>query len=157
MRMDTEKKLAVLKRIAEAFNARRLTWALGASMLLYFKGIAPKFHDIDLMVTNEDAPAAREILAQMGSLLPSGDNAGFRTRLFLQFCIDGVEVDLMAGFAIQCGDQVHDCSLQPDQIREFHDLMGQRIPLQDLTCWLQYYEWMGRRDKAAAIRAHLKC
>ena len=30
-------------------------------MLLYFKGIAKDFHDIDVMVTDEDADAAKEI------------------------------------------------------------------------------------------------
>ena len=39
--------LALLKRIAHRFNQAGITWALGASMMLYFKGIARDFHDLD--------------------------------------------------------------------------------------------------------------
>ena len=44
---ETQRKIELLKRIAHRFNEAGVVWALGASMLLYFKGIAPEFHDID--------------------------------------------------------------------------------------------------------------
>ena len=58
--MDADTKITVLKRVAARFNAAGITWALGASMLLYFKRIAPEFHDIDLMVrmTTQNAPVS---------------------------------------------------------------------------------------------------
>ena len=68
--MDTETKIVVLKRIAHRFNEAGLIWALGASMLLYFKHITPEFHDIDLMVADDDADRARQILCEMGTLQP---------------------------------------------------------------------------------------
>ena len=43
------KKIELLKKIALRFNDANITWALGASMLLYFKKITIEFHDIDLM------------------------------------------------------------------------------------------------------------
>jgi len=64
--MDADTKITVLKRIAARFNAAGITWALGASMLLYFKRIAPEFHDIDLMVADDDAERARQLLCEMG-------------------------------------------------------------------------------------------
>lgn len=33
---ETKKKIKVLERIAKRFNEAGITWALGASMLLYF-------------------------------------------------------------------------------------------------------------------------
>ena len=42
--MDEERKLALLVKIAHAFNEAHLTWALGASGFLYLQGIAPSFH-----------------------------------------------------------------------------------------------------------------
>ena len=50
--MDADTKITVLKRIAARFNEAGITWALGASMLLYFKRIAPEFHDIDLTIAD---------------------------------------------------------------------------------------------------------
>lgn len=51
---ETMKKIEVLKEIAHRFNEAHVMWSLGASMLLYFKGITTEFHDIDLMIANED-------------------------------------------------------------------------------------------------------
>ena len=38
------KKIELLKKIALRFNDANITWALGASMLLYFKKITIEFH-----------------------------------------------------------------------------------------------------------------
>ena len=47
---DLQKKMDVLQKIAAEFNKDNLLWAIGASLLLYFKGVAEVFHDIDIMV-----------------------------------------------------------------------------------------------------------
>ena len=59
--MKENKKILILRRIAHTFNEANITWALGASMLLYFKGITSEFRDIDIMVANEDITSAKEI------------------------------------------------------------------------------------------------
>ena len=66
--MDADPKITVLKRIAARFNAAGITWALGASMLLYFKRIAPEFHDIDLTIADGNTDRAREILCEIRTL-----------------------------------------------------------------------------------------
>ena len=101
--MKTERKLALLKRIAHRFNQAGITWALGASMMLYFKGIARDFHDLDLMIVNEDASIAQRILSEMGVLQPPMPNPKYKSKMFLEFVIDGIDVDLIAGFAIVSG------------------------------------------------------
>ena len=83
--MDADTKITVLKRIAARFNEAGITWALGASMLLYFKRIAPEFHDIDLMVADDDAERARQLLCEMGTLLPPSPNDKYRTKCFMEF------------------------------------------------------------------------
>ena len=55
--MDADTKITVLKRIAARFNAAGITWALGASMLLYFKRIAPEF-DIEAWSYPDGVPEA---------------------------------------------------------------------------------------------------
>ena len=47
-----EKKIELLQKIAHRLNEAHVQWALGASMLLYFKSITSEFHDIDLMVAD---------------------------------------------------------------------------------------------------------
>lgn len=153
--MDTEKKLKVLKKIARRLNGAGVTWALGASLLLYLKGITDHFHDIDLMAEEEDAAAAKEILLSMGELQPPNPNGKYKTKEFLEYIVDGVDVDLMIGFAIVEGGRVHDCSLRREQISEFYSLEGERIPMQSLRLWNSYYQWMGRSDKCRMIREYL--
>lgn len=149
--MKTERKLALLKRIAHSFNQAGITWALGASMMLYFKGIARDFHDLDLMIVNEDASIAQRILSEMGVLQPSVPNPKYKSKMFLEFVIDGIDVDLIAGFAIVSGATIHDCSLRREQIVEKVSFEGEVIPLQSPALWREYYLLMGRNEKAALI------
>ena len=44
---EEQKKIELLQRIARRLNETHVQWALGASMLLYFKGITSAFHNID--------------------------------------------------------------------------------------------------------------
>lgn len=76
---ETQRKIELLKRIAHRFNEAHVVWALGASMLLYFKGIAPEFHDIDLMISSGDAERVRAILCGMGELQPFAPNPKYRS------------------------------------------------------------------------------
>lgn len=69
-------KIEVLRKIAHQFNEEEVIWALGASMLLYFKGITSEFHDIDLMIAEKDVDSVRKILSEMGKLHPSKPNPG---------------------------------------------------------------------------------
>ena len=114
--MDNEYKLHTLAEIARALNAEKITWAVGASLLLYFKGITSDFHDIDLMVTDCDAECVRTILSEMGESFPSASipNPMYRAKTFMEFFIDSVEVDVMAGFAIVKDGKVYDCALRKE-------------------------------------------
>ena len=62
----TQEKIQLLLKIAHRLNEAGVEWALGASMMLYFKGITSDFHDIDLMVADRDAESVRTILSEMG-------------------------------------------------------------------------------------------
>ena len=110
-----EEKLRVLSRMAAAFNRAGLTWAVGASLLLWFRGYVDDFHDIDLMVTVGDAEEMENILRSMGKLQPS-KRGSYATKRFREFIIDGVDVDMMGGYAIVRDGKVYDCELEPSQI-----------------------------------------
>ena len=145
----TQEKIQLLLRIAHRLNEAGVEWALGASMLLYFKGITSEFHDIDLMVADHDAECVRTILSEMGELCPP--NPMYRTKTFMEFLIDSVEVDVMAGFAIVKDGKVYDCALRKEQIVEKMPLGTEVIPLQSPSLWCKYYRLMGRAEKAELI------
>ena len=156
---ETQEKIQLLLRIAHRLNEAGVEWALGASMLLYFKGITSDFHDIDLMVADCDAECVRTILSEMGELCPPDPmpNPMYRTKAFMEFLIDSIEVDVMAGFAIVHEGTVYDCSLREDQIVENMLLGTEVIPLQSPRLWCKYYRLMGRPQKAEMIEKALSC
>ncbi len=148
-------KIELLKKIALQFEKAHITWALGGSMMLYFKGIVPVFQDIDLMVADADAQTAQSILCSMGQMQPQNPNPKFRSKAFMEFVIDAVDVDVIAGFAIVNGDSVVDCSLQKEQIVERMPLGEACIPLQSPALWCRYYRLMDRTEKAQMIEQAL--
>ena len=69
----------------------------------------------------------------------------------MEFLIDSVEVDVMAGFAIVKDGKVYDCALRKEQIVEKIPLGTEVIPLQSPLLWCKYYRLMGRTEKAEMI------
>ncbi len=145
--------LRVLARVAKCLNDAKITWAVGGSLLLYFNGITEVFHDLDLMIFEKDALRAKEILGTLGTLQPSQGGGRYRTKHFYEFSVEGVDIDLMGGFAICSDGVVHTCALEPDQIVGSTSVEGQTIPLQSVALWRTYYEWMERTEKVAMIDA----
>lgn len=148
---DSQHKLKVLERVAKALNHAGVTWAVGASLLLYFHEIVPTFNDIDLMILGEDAERAKAVMDSIGSFQPSQADARYNSKTFLEYAVDGVDVDVMAGFVIVSGGVEHDRALRPSEITECRLLHGERIPLQSLEAWRGNYALMGRMDKVALI------
>lgn len=151
--MSAEGKLRVLAQIANRLNAAEIQWALGASAMLYLNGVADRFDDLDIMVQTDQALRAKDILKSMGALKAANPAAQYRTKYFFEFVIGGVDVDLMGGFTIREGEIEHDCSLKSFQIAETREICGEKVPLQALSVWREYYEWMGRRAKVEMIDA----
>lgn len=146
-----EKKLLVLSRIAQALNRQKATWAVGASLLLYCKGMVSEFHDIDIMVAEEDVEKARNALLSLGRQLPANPKAQYKTKCFLEFNVEGVEVDMMAGFTIVREGVDYYFPLRPGDIHDYVEINGETIPLQSLEQWRKYYGLMGRTDKVEII------
>lgn len=152
-----EEKLQVLAKIAHVLNQNGITWAVGASLLLWFKGIVPHFNDLDIMVEEADALKAKAALCTLGQLQPgNSDPAKYKTRHFYEFVINGVDVDMMAGFVIVNGGKAYECPLLEEDICEKVPVNGETVPLQSLTNWERYYRLMGREQKADLVKAYLQ-
>ncbi|AFM00677.1 hypothetical protein Desde_2338 [Desulfitobacterium dehalogenans ATCC 51507] len=149
--MDVEKKLSVLSKIGKALNENNIVWAVGGSLLLYLKGKADVFQDIDIMAMEDHIKELKKILQQYGDLELPNPNVRYKTRHFLEFTIDEVDVDVMAGFVIIHKGKEYDCSLHPESITEHLLINDVYIPLQSLTEWRRYYALMGRTEKVEMI------
>ena len=150
--MDLEHKLRVLTRIAEKLNSTHVTYAVGASAMLYLRGLVDTYHDVDLTVAESDVERAIALLQTLGTMAPPDRNSGYLTRCFRTFAVEGVEVDLIAGMVIVSEDgEAHECPLLPGDIDAEADVCGIPVPLHSLACWRRYYGWMGRQAKAELV------
>ncbi|WP_250228182.1 nucleotidyltransferase family protein [Anaeropeptidivorans aminofermentans] len=154
--MDIAHKLEVLKKIAREFNNKGINWAVGASLLLYFKGISDTFNDIDILVSEKDVDKVKEILLPLGEGKERIPNDEYKTKYFLEYIIDGVEFDIMAGFIIVFGGEDYYFPIEEANIEDFTLLNGIKIPLQSVSEWRNYYYLMGRTKKVKMIDEYNK-
>ncbi len=147
-------KLAVLKKIAHSLNENEVHWAVGASLLLYFHDLVTEFHDIDIVVEIDDVDKLKNCLNQFGTLLPENSKSQYGTRYFLEYQIEDVDVDAMAGFTVFSDGEEHDCSFHREHIAEYKNLDGVMIPLDSLSNWAKYYRLMGRKEKSELCKQH---
>ena len=148
-------KLEVLKTIAKKFNDVGIKYAIGASVLLYFKGIVDEFRDLDIMVDMNDVDKVKEILNKLGTLQYSPDNNNFKTKAFLQYVVDDVDIDVIGGFIIVKDGIDYDCTLQKEII-DYTYLDGVKIALDTIDNWYKYYSLMGRDNKVKMIENYKK-
>ena len=112
---------------------------------------------IDLMVSVHDAEQVRTILSEMGELhAPLLFWSNVYVQGIMEFTIDSVDIDVMAGFSIVSEGKVYDCSLDKEQIVERMTLGTEIVPLQSLRLWCKYYRLMGRNKKADMIENNCK-
>ena len=94
------------------------------------------------------------MLDRLGVRQQNAPGEKYRTAIFREYRIDGVDVDMISGFAIATEDgRLHDCSLRKESAREARMLESVRIPLDSAAAWERYYRLMGREAKAETIRA----
>ncbi|MCR1971917.1 hypothetical protein [Clostridium cochlearium] len=149
--VEVENKFKVLSKIAKQLNDNNITWAIGASLLLYIKGISSEFNDIDIMVAESDVQALKNILLTLGELQPKNPNIQYKTKQFLEFKVEDVDIDVMAGFIIVNKGRDFYFPLDKDDIADYAEINGVKIPLQSVEEWRNYYELMGRTEKVKMI------
>ncbi len=149
--MDVKYKLAVLSEIATVFNENNLVWAVGASTLLYIKGIVEDFNDIDLMIDEKDVDIAKRLLSEMGEFKENEASNQYKSKDFLEFCIHNVDIDLIAGFTIVNDEAEYYFPLKLSDIQEVVKVNNENIHLHSVDEWRKYYLLMKRYDKVNII------
>lgn len=151
-----EAKLDVLVKLAKQFNQAQVTWQIGGSCLLYLHQCIDSFADLDILIANEDAKVVDGVLATLGKPIPKTNNPMYRSDYFASYEIQGVAVDVMAGFQIQNNDQVHRYVIPQEKPKNKMTLLGQDIYLGSLQDWKILYQWMGREERVQQIDNYLK-
>lgn len=154
--MEAQDKLKVLTKIAKELNKQQIIWAVGASLLLFFKGITNTFNDIDIMVTENDIEKVKKILSSFGTYSKPVPNKQYKTKYFLEYQIENVEFDIMAGFTIINNGIEYYFPLNKSEICDFIIINETKIPLQSLNQWKEFYSLMGRDEKVQMIENRLK-
>jgi hypothetical protein len=149
---DQENILAVLEKIAHSFNTAGIHWAVGASMLLYFRGITDVFHDIDLMMDVKDTAKSETILTALGAVkMPIPPSSIFKNKYFAKWELQGTGIDVMAGMIIVCHGEEKNCSFNEKDVDGSAQLGKETIPLYSVPQWRYFYDLMGRENKVRMI------
>ncbi|HAX02452.1 MAG TPA: hypothetical protein DHV05_04190 [Acholeplasmataceae bacterium] len=149
--MDKKTKLNILVKCAHLFEINHITWQLGSSAMLYLRGFVDDFNDLDFLVCEEDYFKVEQLLEVIGQKVNKDLNPRYQTRHFSSFVIEGVSLDMMAGYAIMSGQQEHYFPMKKTDRFDYTYLDGQIIYLSTVDEWLRYYQLMERHDKVKII------
>ena len=145
-----DKKISVLVKIARELNKNNILWCLGASAMLYLRGYVSDFDDIDIMTSENDVEKIKLILGAYGTLAEDSPNSKYKTKVFLEYNIEDIDVDVMAGLVIVSDNIEHYFPLK----EEDSDVIlvdGVDIYIASIESWLKYYTLMKRLDKVEII------
>lgn len=149
--------LRTVSLIGEKLSNHNVTWGIGGSLLLKFYNIIDKPNDIDILVNEAHITKFNEIISSFGTQKKALRSDPFRTTNFTKYKINGIDIDVMVGFAIQHNKGIYKLDLQPESITAYRKVHGIDIPLCFLEDWYILY-WLipKKKDKALLIENYFK-
>lgn len=138
-------------RVAEKLNAARVCWGVGGSFMLKQHGLVEHPNDLDLMLSVEDTEQADRVLCTMGKKLESVRKPCYSTRFFYEYQVDGVEIDLMAGFGVFHAEGHYEYAFDQASIVERKIIQGVEVPLTALEEWYVLYQVMPNREAKVKV------
>lgn len=151
-----EYKLSILTKIAEKFAKQKISWALGASGMLFIRGVVSDFNDLDLIIAKEDEKKALTILRKLGSEKKLTSKPEYCSEGFYNFMIDKIDIDVIVNFGILAHHQKYIFPLVNSSLDYAYSVNNVVIPLQTLNEWSYYYHLMGRDHKVKLINGFLQ-
>lgn len=124
--------------------------------MLYLRAVVTDFEDIDLFIAEANIEQVKSIMSTLGEITQQPKDRNYATKHFLEYTVDGVEIDIMSGFTIICEDKSHYFPLKDINKSDVIEIEGIKIYLEQLSVWLNYYKLTKRLDKVDLIEAHLK-
>ena len=146
---NNDHRFGNLKIVADAFRREGVSYAVGASCMLYLRGICSEFHDIDILVVKEDFAKACRILENFADeQIPEHRYSSYyRTYLF-----EDTEIDLIGEFILQGEDR----SLKRDTPADLLMLEDMQIVLDTADRWLRNYRLMGREARVRQLELYFR-
>jgi len=147
----------VLAYIGNELNTADITWGVGASVLLRQYDLIDEAHDIDLIIALEDIDQADAILKTLGRKKEWEKSDHYSTQHFYEYTIEGVDVDVMSGLALNHEDGTYNFLFDKTSIAQYHIVDDISIPFMSLEDWYVIYQLIPQREeKVSIIEAYLK-
>lgn len=142
--------------LAKELNQAGVHWGVGASVLLWHYGLVDDPHDIDLMTAEQDVDRITEVLDRLGTKKTGSEQGSYATSHFLEYVVDGTDIDLMAGFGIRHSAGVYTYVFDERAVTGKALVGGVVVPLTALEDWYVLYQLMqGREHRVRAIGDYL--
>ena len=135
-----------LSYIGEKLNDSNIVWAVGASMLLNQFELIDKPNDIDIFIDIKDIERADEILKSIGEKKKWEKTTTYSTKYFYEYIIDNIDVDVMAGFAVNHSEGVYDFVFDTKSISKVETINEIDIPFSSLEDWYVIYQLIPNRE-----------
>lgn len=135
-----------LSYIGKKLNDSNVVWGVGASILLNQFGLIDKPNDIDIFVDIKDIDKVDEILKSIGDKKPWEKAATYSTKYFYEYVINGIDIDVMAGFRINHNSGVFEYVFDNSSILETRKINGIDIPFTSLEDWYVIYQLIPNRE-----------
>ena len=135
-----------LSYIGEKLNTNGVIWAVGASIVLNHYGLIDNPNDIDILVALNDIEKADEILKSIGEKKLWERTATYSTKYFYEYVVNGVDVDVMSGLAINYDNIKFKYIFDRNSISEIKKINGIDIPLTSLEDWYVLYQLIPGRE-----------
>lgn len=146
----------VLSIIGAKFSESNIVWAVGASVMLNQLGLIKNMNDLDILVDIKDIKKVDEILRGMGKNIETVENSVYSTTYFYEYVVEGIEIDIMAGFSINHDNGVYDFILDHESISKIEIINGVKIPFTSVEDWYVIYQLIPKRqDKVNLIENYL--
>lgn len=147
----------ILARIAKELNRIDAIWAIGGSVMLSYYGLVENPNDIDIMVDENQIEKIDAAMQIIGIKRAWEKDAVYDSRYFYEFNIDGIDVDIMAGFQIHTPSGLYQYAFDAQSITEEIKIEGEKIPVCSIEEWYVLYQMMPNRDaKVKLIEDHFK-
>ncbi|RCW40120.1 MULTISPECIES: hypothetical protein [unclassified Halanaerobium] len=141
----------VLSELAVKLNKKNIRWGVGASVMLNYYGLVDSPNDIDIIVSSDDSSKADKILRSTGEKNFSSDLEIYKSDFFANYSVNGVEVDLIAGFSIKQNSSYFKYDFDKNSITEMWNLESVEIPVAAIEDWYILYQLMPNREEKVML------
>lgn len=144
----------VLQKIANLLSDEAITWALGASSVLYYHGLTDTVNDIDILVEKKDYEKLEMCLLTIGVKVKTEAVSTYETEYFGEFVIDGVEIDVMANMTVINHNLRYVYHFSEDNITDCMVVGTEKVPMTSLEDWYILYHMIPNKEKKADMLDH---